>query len=59
MLQFLIQNAANIAICLVLAGLLTLAVAYRVRKRRKGESACGCNCGGGSCPYCSPQPRDR
>lgn len=56
MLQFLTENAANIVICLVLAALLALAVAYRVRKRRRGEF---CDCGGcdveASCPYCLPQ----
>lgn len=60
MLQFLIENAANIVIGLVVAALMALAVVYRVRKRRRGEFCdCGGCEGGSGCPYCQPQAHEK
>ena len=50
MLDWIIQNLANIVICLVLILAVTLAVVKLVRDKKAGRSSCGCGCG---CPDCS------
>ena len=44
MLDWIIQNLANIVICLVLILAVTLAVVKLVRDKKAGRSSCGCGC---------------
>ena len=48
MLDWIIQNLANIVICLVLILAVTLAVVKLVRDKKAGRSSCGCGCS--NCP---------
>ena len=48
MLDWIIQNLANIVICLVLILAVTLAVVRLVRDKKAGRPSCGCGCSG--CP---------
>ena len=50
MLDWIVQNLANIVICLVLILAVTLAAVKLVRDKKAGRSSCGCGCG---CPDCS------
>lgn len=57
MLDWIIQNAANIIIIAVLALAVALVIRKLVRDKRAGKSSCGCGCsncsgacsGSGSC----------
>ena len=44
MLDWIVQNLANIVVCLVLLLAVTLAVVKLVRDKRAGRSSCGCGC---------------
>lgn len=44
MLDWIVQNLANIVICLVLILAVSLAVVKLVRDKRAGRSSCGCGC---------------
>ena len=44
MLDWIIQNLANIVICLVLILAVTLAVVKLVKDKKAGRSSCGCGC---------------
>ena len=46
MLDWIMQNLANIVICLVLILSVTLAVVKLVKDKRAGRSSCGCGCSG-------------
>ena len=48
MLDWIVQNLANIAVCLVLLLAVTLAVVKLVRDKKAGRSSCGCGCA--DCP---------
>lgn len=43
MLDWIVQNLANIVVCLVLLLAVTLAVVKLVRDKRAGRSSCGCS----------------
>ena len=57
MLDWIIQNLANIVICLVLILAVTLAVVKLVRDKKAGRSSCGCGCSGCS-KTCGRPKRD-
>ena len=48
MLDWIVQNLANIVVCLVLLLAVTLAVVKLVRDKKAGRSSCGSVCSG--CP---------
>ena len=47
MLEWLRLNGGTLVVCLILAGIVALIIAYLVRNRKKGGSSCG-GCAG--CP---------
>ena len=55
MLDWLIQNAANIVIIAVLALAVALVIRKLVRDKRAGKSSCGCGCSNcsGACNSCN------
>lgn len=48
MLNWIMENLANIAVCAVLLVIVTLIIVHMVKNKKEGRSSCGCDCGG--CP---------
>lgn len=48
MLNWIIENLANIIVCAIISVLMALIIVSMVKNKRKGKTSCGCNCGG--CP---------
>ncbi len=49
MFAWIAANIPTIAVCLVLAAIITLIVVKMVRDRKNGKCGCGCGCEG--CPH--------
>ncbi|MBQ9412153.1 MAG: FeoB-associated Cys-rich membrane protein [Oscillospiraceae bacterium] len=48
MIVWLSDNLATVIVCLLVAGVLFLAVRSMLRKKKQGKSSCGCGCS--TCP---------
>ena len=48
MLNFIIDNIGTIVVCLILAGIVGLAVRSLIVNKKKGKTSCGCGCA--NCP---------
>lgn len=44
MIDFIVQNIANIIICLILAAVLIGISVHLIRNKRNGKTSCGCGC---------------
>ena len=45
MLDWFINNAATLAVGLILCAIVTGVIVYMIRQKKKGKSSCGCGCG--------------